>query len=426
MARLRLAPACARQRAGLGLALLCALGGLPWPAQGAWVAAWIAAPQNLTRMPPTPGLHAERLTLEGTVRQRVVPVLDGERLRVRFSNLFGKRALRIAAATVARSTGADGIAPATLQPLRFAGSASVEVAPGQVVWSDAAPLPVRAGEAVAVSFELPRETPITTVHRLPLEATWIAPGAWTTAPRLDGAQRSPYNYFVTGLDVDAPLDSRAMVAFGDSITEGAGADGAADPARYPERLAARLRATVGLGAGIAVVNAGIGGNRLLADGAGTSALERFDRDALGQSGVSHVLILIGINDIGFGTINGVVPDVPMQTLPNAAQLATGLQSLVQRARARGVKVLLGTLTPMQGAGYWAPANEAKREALNAWIRSRQVPQDVDGVVDFDAALRDPAHPLALDPRYDGGDHLHPNAAGTQAMADAVDLHLLGR
>ncbi|MBS0429805.1 MAG: SGNH/GDSL hydrolase family protein [Proteobacteria bacterium] len=395
--------------------------GLPMHAMAAWVAGWAAAPQNLADLPMPPGLSAPELKVAGTLRQRIVPTLDGPRVRVRFSNLFGQRPLQIAAATVAASAGDDSVVPSGMQALRFGGRPQVTVAPGREVWSDAAPLRVRAGQPIAVSFELPRETPITTVHRLPLNATWTAPGAWASAPKLDGARRSPYNYFVTGLDVDAPLGSRTVVAFGDSITEGSGSDGDAEPARYPQRLAERLREAPRAGSGtVAVVNAGIGGNRLLADKTGPSGLERFDRDVLGQSGVSHVLILIGVNDIGYGTFAGVLPNV---MAPSAEQLATGLQSLVNRAHARGVKVLLGTLLPFKGAGYWNEGNEAKRQTLNAWIRTQR---SADGVVDFDAALRDAADPQVLNAAYDSGDHLHPNAAGTAAMAQAVDLKLLGR
>lgn len=404
------------------LAALALLGlGLPLHALAAWVAAWTAAPQKLSDLPMPPGLSADELKVSGTLRQRIVPTLDGPRVRVRFSNLFGRRPLQIEAATVAASAGDDGIVTAGLQTLRFGGRTGVTVAPGREVWSDPAALRAQAGQPLAVSFELARETPITTVHRLPLNGTWTAPGAWAAAPRLDGARRSPYNYFVTGLDVDAPLGDRAVVAFGDSITEGSGSDGDTEPARYPERLAERLRAAPRAGSGaVAVVNAGIGGNRLLADKTGPSGLERFERDVLRQSGVSHVLILIGVNDIGYGSFAGILPDV---LAPSAEQLATGLQSLVNRAHAHGVKVLLGTLLPFKGAGYWNERNEAKRQTLNTWIRTQR---SADGVVDFDAALRDATDPQVLNAAYDSGDHLHPNAAGTQAMAQAVDPKLLER
>jgi len=403
------------------VAVLLLGAGLPLQALAAWVAAWAAAPQNFAELAASPGVNAAGLEIEGTVRQRIVPTLDGPRVRVRFSNVFGKRPLVVAGASVALSAGADGIEPATLQPLRFGGHAEVTVPAGREVWSDGAPLRVQAGQAVAVSFELPRETAVSTVHRLPLNGTWMAPGRWASAAKLDGAQRSPYNYFVTGLDVDAPLEGRAVVAFGDSITEGSGADGDPAPARYPQWLARRVQESAGAGGGaVAVVNAGIGGNRLLADRSGPSGLERFERDVLGQSGVSHVLILIGVNDIGYGTFAGILPNV---MAPSAEQLATGLQSLVDRAHARGVKVLLGTLLPFKGAGYWNNGNEAKRQTLNTWIRSQRA---ADGVVDFDAALRDAADPQSLNAAYDSGDHLHPNPAGAAAMARAVDLKLLGR
>jgi lysophospholipase L1-like esterase len=230
---------------------------------------------------------------------------------------------------------------------------------------------------------------------------------------------SPSNHVVTGLDVMAASDTRVIVAFGDSITEGAGSrDREAVPMRYPDRLAARLRPATGRAGRFAVVNAGISGNRLLADVVGPKGLARFDRDVLWQSGVTHVVILIGINDIGFSLPEGSAPAVG---LPSADQITMGLQQLIQRARDKGVKVLLGTLLPFRGAGYWSEEKEARRQAVNRWIRGRT---DVDAVVDFDAVLRNPGRPDTLSAFYDSGDHLHPGNAGYAAMAGAIDLREL--
>lgn len=189
--------------------------------------------------------------------------------------------------------------------------------------------------------------------------------------------------------------------------------------RYPELLARRLADAEG-GARFAVLNAGIGGNRLLADWVGPSALDRFGPDVLGQSGGTHVLILIGINDIGFSLPEGA--NSPARGLPSAAQITEGLQRLISQAHAGGLHVLLGTLTPFEGASYWSEEKERRRSAVNEWIRAR-AGKDL-AVVDFDAALRDPARPRALKPAFDSGDHLHPGNAGYAAMADAVDLRAL--
>ncbi|MDM0067492.1 SGNH/GDSL hydrolase family protein [Variovorax sp. J31P207] len=214
-------------------------------------------------------------------------------------------------------------------------------------------------------------------------------------------------------------DAGVVVAFGDSITAGAGAvEEQGRPVRYPDRLAARLRAMPG-DAGSTVVNAGISGNRLLADGVGTKGIARFAQDALAQRGLTHVVILIGINDIGFSVPEGAAG--PIRGQPAAEEITAGLEQLVQQARARGVKVLLGTLLPFKGSSYWSKEKESRRDAVNRWIRSRR---HVEAVVDFDAAMRDPSDPQALKAAYDSGDHLHPGNAGYAAMADAIDLRAL--
>jgi len=212
-----------------------------------------------------------------------------------------------------------------------------------------------------------------------------------------------------------------VVAFGDSITAGVGAveeNGA--PIRYPDQLAARLLANRGDAAPLTVVNAGIPGNRLLADGSGAKGIARFEPDVLARRGVTHVVVLIGINDIGFSVPEGAAG--PIRGQPTAKEITEGLQRLIQQAHARGVKVVLGTLLPFKGAPYWSREKEARRDAVNQWIRS--LPAGVDAVVDFDAAVRDSNDPQALNPLHDSGDHLHPGNAGYAAMADAVDLRVL--
>jgi lysophospholipase L1-like esterase len=241
-------------------------------------------------------------------------------------------------------------------------------------------------------------------------------GNAVATPKLRGATKLGLNHVVTGLDVLTSKAVRTVVAFGDSITAG-GAQ--STEGAYPDLLATRLRDGPHAQEDVAVLNAGIGGNRLLLDGIGPSGLSRFARDALGQSSVTHVIVLLGTNDIGRSVMSGMPGmAVAQRDLPTAERITEGLEQLIKQARAKGVKVLIGTVPPFKNTPYWNEGNEAMRNAVNRWIRNLQ---DVDGVVDFDAALRDPADPQALNPQFDKGDHLHPNKAGHAAMSAAIDL-----
>jgi lysophospholipase L1-like esterase len=245
----------------------------------------------------------------------------------------------------------------------------------------------------------------------------VGGNAVATAKLRDAAPLA-LNHIVTGLDVLTTKPVRTVVAFGDSITEGAGGTEAGGGS-YPDQLAMRLRDSPALVPAVAVINMGIGGNRLLVDGTGPSGISRFGRDALGQSGVTHVMVLIGTNDIGRSVFVHVPGNtVPQHDVPTTERIIEGLQQLINQAHAKGVKVLLATVPPFKGVAYWTEDSEAMRGNINRWIRGLQ---DVDGVIDFDAALRSPADPMAMNPLYDSGDHLHPNSAGYAAMAAAVDL-----
>ena len=391
------------------------------PAEAQWVAGWTAAPVDfrelsanpmLTAAAPRPGGDAFR---GQTVRQQFEPALGGERVRIRFSNRFGKTPLRVAAASVARSTGSGAISPSTVRVLRFGGRTSVVVAPGAEIWSDGVDLKVEPGQAVAASAFFDRAAPFATVHLQAAEASWVGGGNAISAAKLPNAEPLPLNHVVTGLDVMTSQPTRAVVAFGDSITAGGGEAG---DGSYPDLLATRLRNSPAAAGPVSVLNAGIGGNRLLVDGIGPNGLSRFARDALGQSGVTHVIVLLGTNDIGRSVFVGLPGrPTPEHEVATAARITDGLQQLTKQARAKGVKVLIGTVPPFKNTPYWAESSEAMRGEVNRWIRSRQ---DVDGVIDFDAILRNPADPQALNPLYDNGDHLHPNKAGYAAMAAAID------
>jgi len=394
------------------------------PAEARWVASWAVAVLDFAELDANPATAAiggpgDHVFRGQTLRQMMRPTLDGERIRVRVSNRFGKTPLRIAAATVALGTGGDAISPASLRTLRFGGRATVTVAPGAEAWSDGVALNVAAGQAVAVSLFLDRATPFATMYLLSSDTGWLAPGNAVSAPRLSKATALPMSHIVTGLDVLTTRPVRTVVAFGDSITAGGGESG---DGSYPDMLATRLRDSPQAAHAVSVINAGIGGNRLLVNGIGPDGLSRFARDALGQSGVTHVIVLLGTNDIGRAIFAGIPGlKVPPHDVPTAERVTEGLGQLVKQARAKGVKVLLGTVPPFGNTIYGTDANEAMREAVNRWVRSRQ---DVDGVIDFDAVLRDPAAPRQLNPTFDSGDHLHPNRAGHAAMAAAIDLREL--
>jgi lysophospholipase L1-like esterase len=395
------------------------------PAEVHWVAAWAAAPVDFRELSANPLLQSAAPRPGGdvferqTLRQQFESSLAGERVRIRFSNRFGKAPLRIAAASVAHGTGAGAVSPASLRMLRFGGRAGTVVAPGAEAWSDGVALKVEAGQAVAVSVFFERAAPFATIHLQAPGTNWVASGNAVAVATPADVAPLPLSHVVTGLDVMTAKPVRVVAAFGDSITAGGGEAG---DGSYPEMLATRLRGSPAAAAPVSVLNLGIGGNRLLVDGIGPNGLSRFARDALGQTGLTHAIVLLGTNDIG----RSVLADMPGRPTPahevaTAERITEGLQQLVRQARAKGVKVLLGTVPPFGNTPYWTERSEAMRAEVNRWIRSRQ---DVDGVVDFDAVLRDPANPLVLNPAYDNGDHLHPNRAGHAAMATAIDLREL--
>ena len=377
-----------------------------------WVASWQASPQPVWSADflfPTliPGQQQDQ-----TFRQSARLSLGGARLRVRLSNAYGTQPLRIGAASVAAHTGD------TPQPLRFDGQPGVVIAPGQDRLSDPLPLPTADRQALQVSVYLPDPTPLQTFHWDGRQTSWIAPGDQHQWPALQGASSTTARLLLSGIEVEAAASARSVAVIGDSITDGATASLDQDQ-RWTDHLAARLAPE-----GVAVLNAGISGGRLLRDGMGQSALERFQRDVLDQPGVASVIVLIGINDIswpGTAFARG-------ETRPTLAELQAGYRDLAQRAHARGLRILGATLTPFAGAlpgtpldDYYAADKDALRQQLNAWLRTDS---PFDAVIDLDAALRDPADPSRMAAAYDSGDHLHPGDAGNRAMAEAVDLDVL--
>jgi len=370
---------------------------------GHWSGTWAASPQ------------AASVPLEfrgQTIRQIVRASIGGTQVRVRVSNAYGANPLRIGAARVGLRTTGASIAAGSDRILTFNGSTSTTIPVGALAVSDPVDLRVPDRVDLAISLWIPGNQSAATEHKLGLQTTYVSPeGDFTGADALPTATTTASYYYLAGVDVGSRVPSRAIVVLGDSITDGLHSTPDANR-RWPDRLAERLHAHSS-GSRIAVLNAGISGNRILHDMAGTNASARLDRDVLVQSGARYVIVLEGINDIG----------IPVGAA--AADIIAGHRQIIERAHAMGLKVYGGTLTPFQAflpGVYYSADGEAKRQAVNHWIRTSRA---YDAVIDFDRALRDPANPAAMRPAYDSGDNLHPNDAGYQAMADAVDLSLFG-
>jgi lysophospholipase L1-like esterase len=339
--------------------------------------------------------------------------VGGERLRVVLSNAFGTAPVDIGAAHVALRDRDAVVKQSSVKPLTFGGRTTGTILPGATIVSDAVDLEVPAVSDLVVDLFLPGElgtgpSPVTT-HNGASQTNYLSgTGNHSGAPAMTVERTTGAWFLIARVEVAAKGETAAIVAFGDSITDGARST-ADTNSRWPDHLARRLAAR--RGRPVAVLNAGISGNRVLGDGAGVSALARFDRDVLMQTGVTHVIVMEGINDIGLARAN---------PSPSADDLIAGHKQLIARAKARGLKVYGATLTPFEGAFYWTAEGEAKRQALNQWIRTSGA---YDAVIDFDQVTRDPAAPTKFLPAYDSGDHLHPGDAGYKAMGEAVDLKL---
>jgi lysophospholipase L1-like esterase len=347
-----------------------------------------------------------------TLRQIVHTSLGGDRVRVVLSNAFGTLPLEVGAAHVALRDKDAAIQPKSDRPLTFGGNASTMIAAGAVAVSDPVSLSVPAAADLAIDVYLPGDTAATpspvTMHQGALQQNYIsADGNHAGDADVPGASTTQSWFYLARVEVAAPQNAGAVVAFGDSITDGTRSTANTNN-RWPDEFARRLAAAkIPLG----VLNQGIAGNRVLCDGAGVSALARFDRDVLVQAGAKYVVVLESINDIGIGRSNPV---------PSANDLIAAHRQLIDRAHAHGLLIYGATLTPFDGAAYFTQEGEAKRQAVNAFIRTGKA---YDGVIDFDAAVRDPMVPSKIQMKFNPGDNLHMNDAGYQAMAAAIDLSL---
>jgi lysophospholipase L1-like esterase len=416
----------------LGTALLLALaatiavfaGSRPAAAAGrkpdavSWVTSWGAGPQAAGR---------DTLAAAGfdnqTVRDVIFASVGGDPIRLELTNAYGASPLRIGRVTVAVAGPDGGLAPGTTHSVTYRGRASFQIPAGAQVLSDPVAMRVWPLQELAVSVYLPDQTGPATYHSQAFQVNWASVPGDHTADQDASAFVVPTTswYYLSGLIVRSAGANGTVVAIGDSITDGVGSAVDAN-ARWPNDLARRLDAASG--PTLAVADEGIGGNRVLTDSPsyGVSAEARFERDVLDQPGVRDVIVLEGINDIGFSTGPSRVGGLPLPGPGiSAAQIIAGYRQLIAAAHARGLRIFGATLLPFQGAGYYTAAGEATREAVNHWIRTSGA---FDGVIDFDKVMRNPADPLRLNPAYDSGDHLHPNDAGYQAMANAINLAML--
>jgi lysophospholipase L1-like esterase len=373
-----------------------------------WVATWQASPhaawaaQDFALPTGVPGT-LERQTVRETARISV----GGQRVRVVLSNRYGTQPLIVGEAHLSRASAqADGDGDAAGHALTFGGQRSVAIPPGAPAISDPVEMPVAALDKLVVSVYLPERTSLASFHWGAQQTGYITDGNQTGVARLQGGQVLHGRALLSGIWVDTATPASAVVAFGDSITDGNGSTPDADR-RWPDYLAARLSKD-----GVAVVNAGISGARLLGDRMGVNAAARFEQDVLSQPGAHTAIVLMGINDIGWPQSLFASQEAPM----TAARMIAAYRQLIAQARARKVRIIGATLLPFEGtqiAGYYTPAKDALRHQVNQWIRGSG---EFDAVADFDALLRDPDHPARMQQRYDSGDHLHPGDAGYKAMA----------
>jgi len=407
----------------------------PSPQPPVWVVSW-AASQQIPE--PQNALPADDLR-DTSLRQIVHLSLGGTALRVHISNAFGIAPLHLPSVHIAHPIlpSTSAIDPATDRALTFAGHTDVTIPPGAEMLSDPVNTVVAPLSDIAVTIHYDTPPSVQTGHPGSRATSYYVHGALVSAAILDTPQQVDHWYQISAIDVLAPAPAAGIVALGDSITDGHGATTNGND-RWTDVLAARLQAASPDPrpqspdpTRIGVANAGIGGNHLLTDGLGPNVLARFDRDVLAQAGVRYLIVFEGVNDLGGLAIHGEVPQADHDAL--VARILAAYQQIIARAHSHGIRVFGATITPYVGSAYYhpGPLSEADRQAVNTWIRAtaaagNQGAPHFDAVLDFDAVVRDPAHPDQLLPAYDCGDHLHPSPAGYRAIANSIPLTLFAQ
>jgi lysophospholipase L1-like esterase len=385
--------------------------------QTALIATWTASAMAADPDPAEP-----LLKIDGqTVRERARVSIGGSRICIRLTNEYGSTPLLIDSVTVATPVDLAGVKPGSIRTVTFGGRTSITIPPGAPALSDPVDFSIAPGAEISLSLYFPHRVATPTLHSLALKRAVVSQhGDQTRAEKLEGGAITESSVALSAVLVPAQPAQRLVVAFGDSLVDGDKSSVDADR-NWPSDLIRRLRMAPEESK-VAVVNEGIAGNRLLSDGFGTSGLARFDRDALAIPGVTHIVLLEGINDISFpgAKLGGEYLADPAD-MRNAEDVIQAYRQLISRAHARGIKLIGATMTPCEGMplpGYYSESKEALRQTVNTWIRTSG---SFDGVIDFDAVLRDPDHPSRILSSFASPDHLHPNDAGYQAMAAAIDL-----
>jgi lysophospholipase L1-like esterase len=384
--------------------------------QQAWTGSWATAfqiPEPQNSIPPDD-------LRDATVRQIVHLSIGGSTLRIRLSNTFGTAPLHITSVHIAHplTLDAPAIDPASDRAITFSGATDVLIPAGAEYLSDPIACTVPPLSSLAITFHLDAPPAPETGHPGSRATTWYLHGDLVSAPDLPNAQHVEHWYQLSGVDILAPPNASAIIALGDSITDG-NATNTDGNDRWTDVLAARLQNSPAT-RNIAVLNLGIGGNHLLTDGLGPNTLARFDRDVLAQPGAHWLIVFEGVNDLGGLAQHADATQSDRAAL--VAQMIAAYHQFIARAHQANIRVYGATITPYDGSGFYHPGpdDEAARQAVNTWIRA---PGHFDAVLDFDQVLRDPSHPDQLLPAYDCGDHLHPNPTGYKAIANAIPLDL---